>query len=149
MKRRIVLGLMFAAAAAFAAAKPDFSGTWKLDPARSEFGQMRAPEKMERVIEHKDPEVKIKTTQSTPNGDRTTDTTYIIDGKEQKQDSPRGVILFTPKWDGEAVVIDSKRTVTVGGQQVEITGYEKWTLSDDGKALLNDPHVQEAYLGVA
>jgi len=31
---------------------------------------MPAPEKMERVIEHKDPAIKVKTTQSTPNGER-------------------------------------------------------------------------------
>jgi hypothetical protein len=138
MKRRIVLGLMFASVAAFAAAKPDFSGSWKLDPAKSDFGQMKAPDKMERVIEHKDPEIKVKTTQSTPNGDRSTETAYTIDGKEQKQDSPRGAVMYTPKWDGDAVVIESRRSVTVGGQQVDITGVERWSLTDGGKSMTID-----------
>lgn len=138
MKRRIVLGVLMMMAAAMAADKPDFTGTWKLDAAKSDFGQMPAPEKMERVIDHKDPSIKIKTTQSTPNGDRTTDTAYTLDGKEQKQESPRGVIMYTPKWEGSIVVIDSKRTMNVQGQTVEITGVERWSLSEDGKTMTVD-----------
>lgn len=138
MKRRIVLGVVMMMAAAMAADKPDFTGTWKLDASKSDFGQMPAPEKMERVIDHKDPAIKIKTTQSTPNGDRTTDTAYTLDGKEQKQESPRGVIMYTPKWEGSIVVIDSKRTMNVQGQTVEITGVERWSLSEDGKTMTVD-----------
>lgn len=138
MRRRIVLGLLALTVVALAADKPDFTGTWKLDPSKSDFGQMPAPEKMERIIDHKDPAIKIKTTQSTPNGDRTTDTAYTLDGKEQKQESPRGVIVYTPKWEGSVVVIDSKRTMTIQGQQVEITGVERWSLSDDGKTMAVD-----------
>lgn len=135
MKRRIVLAALAVMISAVAADKPDFTGTWKLDASKSEFGQITPPDKMERVIDHKDPAVKIKTTQSTPTGDRSTDTTYTLDGKEQKQESPRGVVLFTPKWEGDVVVIDSKRNVTIGGQQVEITGVERWSLSDGGKTM--------------
>ncbi|HNY39828.1 MAG TPA: hypothetical protein PKJ41_05520 [Bryobacteraceae bacterium] len=135
MKRRIVLGLMAMAVTALAAGKPDFTGTWKLDPSKSDFGQMTPPDKMERVIDHKDPAIKIKTIQSTPKGDRTTETEYTLDGKEQKQENPRGVVLYTPKWEGDVVMIDSKRNVTVAGQQVEITGFERWSLSGDGKTM--------------
>lgn len=135
MKRRIVLGALALAIAAFGADKPNFSGTWVLDKARSDFGQMTPPEKMERLIDHKDPVIKIKTTQSTPKGDRSADTEYTLDGKEQKQENPRGVVLYTPKWEGSVVVIDSKRNAMVAGQQVEITGFERWSLSADGKTM--------------
>lgn len=138
MKRRIVLGVLVMVAAAMAADKPDFTGTWKLDASKSDFGQMPAPEKMERVIDHKDPAIKIKTTQSTPNGERTMDTEYTLDGKEQKQETPRGTVMYTPKWEGNVVVIDSKRTMNVQGQQVEITGVERWSLSEDGKTMTVD-----------
>jgi hypothetical protein len=138
MKRRIVLGVLALTVAAIAADKPDFTGTWKLDATKSDFGQMPAPEKMERVIDHKDPAIKIKTTQSSPNGDRTMDTEYTLDGKEQKQETPRGVVMYTPKWEGNVVVIDSKRTMNVQGQQVEITGVERWSLSEDGKTMTVD-----------
>lgn len=138
MKRRIVLGVVMMMAAAMAADKPDFTGTWKLDASKSDFGQMPAPEKMERVIDHKDPSIKIKTTQSTPNGERTMDTEYTLDGKEQKQETPRGTVMYTPKWEGSVVVIDSKRTMNVQGQTVEITGVERWSLSADGKSMTVD-----------
>ncbi|MBE0660777.1 MAG: hypothetical protein IH602_23995 [Bryobacteraceae bacterium] len=138
MKRRVMLGVLALTVAAIAADKPDFTGTWKIDAAKSDFGQMPAPEKMERVIDHKDPSIKIKTTQSTPNGDRTMDTEYTLDGKEQKQETPRGAVMYTPKWEGNVVVIDSKRTMNVQGQQVEITGVERWSLSEDGKTMTVD-----------
>lgn len=138
MKRRIVLAVLAMAAVALAADKPNFTGTWKLDASKSDFGQMNAPEKMERDIDHKDPVIKVKTTQSTPNGDRTMETSYTLDGKEQKQENPRGVVLYTPKWDGDIVMIDSKRTMNVQGQQVEITGFERWSLSADGKTMTVD-----------
>ncbi|MBA3974706.1 MAG: hypothetical protein C0504_10890 [Candidatus Solibacter sp.] len=138
MKRRILLALLALTVAAIAADKPDFTGNWKLDAAKSDFGQMPAPEKMERLIDHKDPSIKIKTTQSTPSGERTMDTEYTLDGKEQKQENPRGVVMYTPKWEGSVVVIDSKRTMNVQGQQVEITGVERWSLSADGKTMTVD-----------
>ncbi len=138
MKRRIVLAALAVMMSAAAADKPDFTGTWKLDASKSEFGKMPAPDKMERVIEHQDPAIKVKTTQSTPNGDRTTDTAYTLDGKEQKQETPRGVILYTPRWEGNVVVIDSKRSMNVQGQQVEITGVERWSISEDGKTMTVD-----------
>jgi uncharacterized protein (DUF2345 family) len=39
---------------------------------------------------------------------------------------------------GDVVRIDSKRNVTVAGQQVEITGFERWSLSADGKTMTVD-----------
>jgi hypothetical protein len=138
MKRRIVLAVLALAVAALGAGKPNFTGTWKLDASKSDFGQMNAPEKMERVIDHKDPVIKVKTTQSTPNGDRTMETEYTLDGKEQKQENPRGVVLYTPKWEGAVVVIDSKRKMNIQGQEVEITGFERWSMSEDGKTMTVD-----------
>jgi hypothetical protein len=138
MKRRIVLGVLAAIVAAMAADKPDFTGTWVLDASKSDFGQMNPPEKMERVIDHKDPVIKIKTSQTTPRGSTSMDTEYTLDGKEQKQETPRGVVLYTPKWEGAVVVIDSKRSMNVQGQQVEITGFERWSLSEDGKLMTVD-----------
>jgi len=48
------------------------------------------------------------------------------------------VILYTPRWEGNVVVIDSKRSMTVQGQQVEITGVERWSVSEDGKTMTVD-----------
>ncbi len=48
------------------------------------------------------------------------------------------MILYTPRWEGNVVVIDSKRSMTVQGQQVEITGVERWSVSEDGKTMTVD-----------
>jgi hypothetical protein len=142
MTRRIVfasLGLLALAGLTFAAGHPDFSGSWKINAAKSDFGQFPAPEKFERVIEHKDPDIKIKTTQTTQMGEMTNESSYKIDGTEQKLESPRGVSLITPKWDGNVMVVTSKRKIkTQDGQEMEMTGEERWTLSEDGKSLTTD-----------
>ena len=63
-------------------AKPNLSGTWKLDPSKSEFGAMPGPSSMTRVITHNDPSMAVKTTQAGQRGEFTTELKYTTDGKE-------------------------------------------------------------------
>jgi hypothetical protein len=39
--------------------KPNFSGVWKLNPAKSEFGKAPAPQSLISTVEHHDPELKV------------------------------------------------------------------------------------------
>jgi len=47
-----------------AQAKPNFSGTWKLNAGKSNFGPMPAPETRTDKITHQDPDLKYSFTQS-------------------------------------------------------------------------------------
>ena len=86
MNRRVFALSAIVAAACFAApadSKPDFSGDWKLNVEKSNFGPMPGPESSTRKIVHKDPEVAVTTTQTGgPQGDMTTDIKFTTDGKE-------------------------------------------------------------------
>src|ERR1051325_8061092 len=79
MLRRFCVSLLFAA---LCYAKPNFSGQWTMDASKSDFGPMPAPEKIVRVIDHKEPNLNIKTTQVGQQGEVKSEYSYTTDGKE-------------------------------------------------------------------
>ncbi|HET7219382.1 MAG TPA: hypothetical protein VFJ02_15095 [Vicinamibacterales bacterium] len=116
-------------------AKPDFSGKWTLDVAKSDFGQMPPPESMVAVIEHKEPNVKITSTQKNQQGEVTNERTMTTDGKENNNtlrtmmgDQP---ITSTTKWNGKALVTAFR----LAFQETTIDVSESWDLAADGKTL--------------
>lgn len=123
------------------AANPDFSGTWKLDAAKSDFGQFPAPDKYELVIDHKDPDMTIKTTQAGQMGEFTNEIKITTDGKEFTSENPRGKATGTAKWDGATLVTSTVRKFNRDGQEFEFKMDEKWSLSEDGKTLTQNVHM--------
>ena len=75
-----VAAMMTLSLIAFAAAKPNFSGTWTMDRSRS-FG---LPGDMNQTltINQKDDQIEVETKLIQPNNERTVKDTYILDGKE-------------------------------------------------------------------
>ncbi len=108
-RKFLAIGALMAFSAGFSqawAAKPDFSGTWKLDASKSEFGPMPAPDKWERTITHQDPSLKYKTVQAGPQGEMTTDTSYTTDGKESMNNFRGQDVKGVAKWDGDVMTVN-------------------------------------------
>lgn len=126
-----------AAAAVFSlclagAEKPNFSGVWKLNNAKSDFGPMPGgPDKFERTIDHKDPNLKMTTVQAFQGQERKNDVEYVIDGKEKTVETPMGAMQVTPVWKGDTLEITVKREI----QGNQIKSVETWSLSEEGKVL--------------
>ena len=114
-----------------AADKPDFSGSWKMNAAKSEFGPMPGPEKLERTITHKDPVLSSKTTQSGPQGEVTSEMKYTTDGSDSVNKLRGQDVKSVAKWEADKLVVKSKREAQ--GMEIAIT--ETWVLSDGGKVL--------------
>jgi hypothetical protein len=112
-------------------AKPNFTGEWKMNASKSDFGTLPAPEKLVRTIEHKDPDITVKTVQVGHQGEVKTEFHYMTDGKEFTAKSTFGEIKGTAKWAGDTLVVETKRSV----QGAEITQVDRWTLGEDGKSL--------------
>jgi hypothetical protein len=135
MMRRMMI--VAAAAAVFTlclpgAEKPNFSGVWKLNNAKSDFGPMPSgPDKFERTIDHKDPKLKMTTVQAFQGQERSNDVEYTIDGQEKTVETPMGAMQVTPAWKGDNLEITVKREI----QGNQIKSVELWTLSEDGKVL--------------
>ena len=114
---------------------PNFSGTWNLDAAKSDFGMMPAPESIVMVVDHKEPTVKVTTTQKSQMGDSSNDSTYTTDGKENvnKVRGPAGDqdVKSTTKWSG--TTLTTSRAIEAQGMSIGID--DSWDLSADGKVL--------------
>lgn len=135
MMRRMML--LAAAAALFSlclagAEKPNFSGVWKLNNAKSDFGPMPGgPDKFERTIDHKDPNLKMTTVQAFQGQERSNSVEYVIDGNEKTVETPMGPMHVTPAWKGDNLEITVKREI----QGNQIKSVETWSLSEEGKVL--------------
>ena len=131
---KYIFGILtvLALAALPALAKPNFSGDWKLNSAKSTFGEMPAPDSMTYKIAHADPKLTTASKQSSQMGDFEMNATYTTDGKECTNQGCQGsTTKSVVKWDGDTLAIDTK------GQfgDNEFTMTQKWTLSADGKTL--------------
>ena len=133
----ILAGLLFLAASASAQTKPNFSGDWKLNIAKSNFGQMPAPSSLTEKITHSDPSLKVQTAQSGDFGDLNSDFSFTTDGKEsQNAMGDMFKMTSTVKWDGDILMFDSKMDF----QGTAMTGVDKWSLSPDGKTITVQRH---------
>lgn len=126
-------------AASHAQAATNFSGEWKMNAAKSDFGPMaaQAPEVLTRTIKHNDPALEIATHQKGAAGKVNTQLKYTTDGKECVNKLPQGDAKGTAKWQGDNLILEYVREA----QGMEIKAKETWTLSDGGKVLTIVNHI--------
>jgi hypothetical protein len=130
---------------AFAAAKPNFSGTWTMDRARS-FGLPGDMNQTLTIMQSED-KIELETKLIQPNNERTVKDTYVLDGKEYD---------FTPPVPPNQPPAKGKRTAVwlpgdKGIQVTDVTTAEtpkgpvttqtvrKWTMS--GNELVIDMYI--------
>jgi hypothetical protein len=117
------------AGTAGAADKPNFTGTWKMNAAASEFPPGAAPESISRTISHAEPRLLIDEEQLGAAGAQKTTRKYTTDGAKMTFESQGAQVDSTAAWDGDTLVIVSK----VPAIGVEFT--DRMTLSADGNTL--------------
>jgi hypothetical protein len=126
-----------AVSAITAAAVPNFTGEWKMNAAKSDFGNVPAPDILTRSITHNEPEIEIKTHQKGARGESTTELKYSTDGKPAVNKINGSEAKGTARWDGASLIIESWREI----QGMEIKSREAWSLSEDGKTLTIRNHI--------
>ena len=144
----LTLCLLACAAAADAGkmegkSRPDFSGTWRIDKSKSDFGEFsdRPLSKADAtlVVEHKDPELKIRRTLSLDGREEVKEFTYYADERGETNQATIGVgeVKSKTKWDGDKVVSEARLTRRGQGGPYELNVVQKWQVSSDGKTLTN------------
>ena len=130
IRSRLLAGVaLFGLTAISAYAKPNFSGDWKLNVSKSDFGQFPAPSNMTQKVTHAEPSLKVAAKIATDNGDFDFESNYSTDGTETTNTLGPNEMKSVAKWDGETLVIVT--TGQFGDNEVTIT--DKWQLSEDGK----------------
>jgi dipeptidyl aminopeptidase/acylaminoacyl peptidase len=120
------------------AAKPDFSGQWKLNEGKSEIGEGRfRPSATLEVKQDKTNLVVVSTRTGRDGTEQKTESTYSLDGKETTSGDENRTTVSTVKWsdDGKSLAIHSKRSFTREGQTFETETDETWMLGEGGKVL--------------
>ena len=107
-----IAAMMTLSLIAYAAAKPNFSGSWTMDRGRS-FG---LPGDMNQTltVNQKDDQIEVETKLIQPNNERTVKDTYTLDGKEYD---------FTPLVPPNAPPAKGKRTAVwlPGDRGIQVT----------------------------
>jgi len=140
MKSLLKAVLIIAALAgiALAADKPNFSGDWKVNAAKSNFGPLPAPASYTRKVTHAEPSITIEDTQTgSAAGDQHDTHTYTTDGKEIGFQANGADVKSSITWDGDALMINSKASV----QGMDILIKDKVSLGDGGKTMTDAIHI--------
>jgi hypothetical protein len=119
--------------------KPNFSGEWRMDAEKSDFGKFPAPTTILRTIIQKDPDLIVDTTQRAANGEQTAHVVYRTDGAETKNQFNTGEGLSHAFWDGNDLVI---RTTMKNSKGLDVLMEERWSLSADRQTLTTLSHIE-------
>ena len=137
LTRRILPALLFCAALGVAYAKPNFTGTWKLNVETSDFGPMPRLEKGTMTIDHSEPNVQFSNDATGPRGQQTTKFKYMTDGSEVSNTNGSSEMKSKAKWDGDVLTIETKGNFNGN----DVTLNDKWSLSGDGKIFKLNRHI--------
>jgi len=124
----------------FAQQKTDFSGTWKLNVAKSDFGPLPGPTSRTDVITHKEPSISNHVTSEGAQGKLDYTVTYSTDGKETTNTIGDFVSKSTPKWEGANLIVNTKLKINDTDVDVVAT----WVLAADGKTLTISAHISSS-----
>lgn len=136
--KRIVFGIIAVALFLISEGRPDFSGTWAMDPARSHFGPLAPPQAFERTIKQSPNQIHSFTRQVGQHGDSHTNVIYSIDGKENVVSLHGDQARITAKWMMSNLIVETKRKNAEG----DVTSTEIWSLEEAGKAILIQAKIQ-------
>ena len=126
------------AGTAAAADKPNFSGEWKMNAAKSNFGGLPAPTAVVRKVTHAEPSLVIVEDQTSDLGTQTATRKYTTDRKETTFEANGAEVKGSAVWDGNAIVVNS----TVDAIGLRFT--DRMTLSEDGRTLTSAVHITSA-----
>jgi hypothetical protein len=136
--RRLLILLTLSALALNAADHPNFSGSWKMNAARSDFGEIPKPTQFDRKIDHKDPTIRMSVHQVLNTGERTIQVVLRTDGKETTNASSTGEAKTTCQWNGRELNLITTRQMEGGN----VISRETWSLLPDGQTLVSITNMQ-------
>ena len=110
--------------------KPNFTGTWKFNPAQSVL-QIPAPDATLFVMDHREPALRITRTHIIGERRDVFSLDLTTDGQEVTVERDELRIRCRAYWDGETLVFDSR--LSRAGE--EGTNIVRYTLADDGETF--------------
>jgi hypothetical protein len=122
--------------------RPNFSGSWELDVAQSNFGPMPGPTQSTQVIEHNEPLLRLTADSAGFMGESHVVFEFVTDGSEKVQtveNKPRKTHTY---WD-DAVLVTEWEIDNAGQPRFQMV--ERRSLSADGRTLTLHRRVDSAW----
>lgn len=120
------------------AAKPDFTGNWKLNVGKSDYGQVPPPTSETNIVTQTEDDFKVALTQTGQVGDQNYTLTFKVGGAETPMaadafaaNSEFRILSSKAEWKGPVLVITQKAMYQGGPLEIS----SRWSLSDDGKVI--------------
>ncbi len=127
---------------------PDFSGTWVLNKAKSNFQMGRGggmPEITLKVTQSAD-SIKVNEQMSSEMGNRDRVYTLKLDGTDQQiQGFMNRPATASATWEGNKLLIATTMSFERQGQTMEMATDDTWSLSPDGKMLTIDGTTESSF----
>ena len=130
----VMLSLLLLAVAQ-PATRPNFSGEWKMNAEKSNFGALPAPTVLTRSIVHAEPSLTIVEHQVGAMGEQKQTRKYVTDGTPITFDAQGAAVSSSAKWTENTLIVVS----TV--EAIGLTFNDTMTLSPDGKTMTSVVHV--------
>lgn len=120
------------------AAKPNFSGRWRMVKDKSNFGGFHMPDIVVQIVDQRGITMNVHTVETTGKQTSTSDVSYFLDGTPSKNVMNGRQAESKTFWDGK--VLNVRTAVKdVDGQEVLVME-ERWDLSPDGDTLTRTSH---------
>jgi len=123
----------------------NYSGTWKLNVDKSDFGPLPPSSSRTDIIDHSDPALKDSVSDDGAQGKLDYVLNITTDGKEATNNAGGLDAKSIANWDGPNLVVDTK--LSFQGTDVAIKSV--WILSADGKTLTQNAHLNAGPIGEA
>jgi len=124
-------------------AHPNYSGTWKLNVEKSDFGPLPPDTSRTDIIEHTGAAVKQTVSEDGAQGKQDYVLNFTTDGKEASNSAGGIEVKNAANWTGANLVVDTKLNI----QGTDVAAKSTWVLSPDGKALTQNSHINAGALG--
>jgi hypothetical protein len=121
-----------------AADKPNFSGDWKMNAAKSNFGPVPGPSSIVRKVTHAEPSLAIVEEQQGDMGTQVTTRKYTTDGKDMTFESSGA------GGPGDCRVGRQHAHSDVDCRRHRRTFTDRMSLSEDGRTLTSAVHIASA-----
>jgi len=118
--------------------RTDFSGRWRMEKDKSDFGGFTIPDIVVQVVDHHDPTLNIHTVETLGKKTTTADVSYFTDGSVTKNVINGRDAESKAFWDGSALVV---RTSEKDSKGEDVVIEDRWELSDDGQTLTRTSHI--------
>jgi hypothetical protein len=115
-----------------AESRPNFTGTWVMDAAKSDWGGVEAPGLMRYVIRHRGGTLMLLSTQDSV----TKRLEMMTDGQERMtEEDADSEIWARVFWEGKTLVWEGRRKAKPAHEVEPVHWSSRWSLSEDGKTL--------------